>query len=184
MSDVSRAGTSIIRPLLPAMAFLIGALILVHFITNDPEQAAAMQRGIAGPTTWPRVMLYGVAFFAAGWLAQGALQVVRQRYEGQPAKPEVRVGRGGVRVWSGIVLILAYGALIPMIGFGFATFLYLILWLLLGGIFQSVKVMLVSMIGTTIFLYVFVKLALMPLDRGVGWIGDATVSLYRLLQIY
>lgn len=40
------------------------------------------------------------------------------------------------------------------------------------------------MIGSVALLYLFVKLALMPLDRGVGAIGEFTVQLYRWLGIY
>ena len=43
---------------------------------------------------------------------------------------------------------------------------------------------LVTLIGTVVMLYVFIKLALMPLDRGVGSIGEFSVALYRLLGIY
>lgn len=178
------AGTGLLRPVLPALAFVVGALLLTRFITSDPEQAEAMARGIAGPTTWPRFMLYGVVLFALGWLVQGLRKTLRHRADGKPlVRPEL-VGRSDLRVWIGILLILAYGATIPVLGFAFATLLYLVLWLVLGGILQPLKVALTAVLGTTVFLYVFVKLALMPLDRGAGAIGEATVSLYRLMGIY
>jgi len=87
-------------------------------------------------------------------------------------------------VWLGIVLVLAYGFSLPVLGFAFATLLYIALWLLLGGIRSPLQIVLTTLIGTTVFLYVFVKLALMPLDRGVGPIGEFSVALYRLLGIY
>ena len=40
------------------------------------------------------------------------------------------------------------------------------------------------LIGSVVLMYVFVKLALMPLDRGVGVLDNFTIGLFRLLGIY
>jgi len=170
------------RPVAAPLAFAIAAAVLTQFITDRPEQAAAMARGIAGPTTWPTVMLYGVLLLALGWAVQRAAMVLRRREQASAVVPEAVAG--GARVWLGIVLVLAYGFLLPTLGFALATAIYFVLWLLLGGIRSPLQIGLTTLIGTTVFLYVFVKLALMPLDRGVGPIGEFSVALYRLLGIY
>jgi putative tricarboxylic transport membrane protein len=165
------------------LAFAVGAALLTRFVTDRPEQAEAMARGIAGPTTWPTVMLYGVVLLSLAWAVQRVALVLRRREDGAAAASPPTVA-GGVQVWLGIVLVLAYGFSLPVLGFAFATLLYIALWLLLGGIRSPLQVGLTTLVGTTVFLYVFVKLALMPLDRGAGWIGELSVALYRLLRIY
>jgi len=178
------------RPVAAPLAFAAAAAVLPHFITDRPEEAAAMARGIAGPTTWPTLMLYGVLVFALAWAVQRVALVLRRRERAADATPpEVATAvspelASGPRVWLGIALVLAYGFSLPTLGFALATFIYILLWLPLGGIRSPLQVALTSVGGTVIFLYVFVKLALMPLDRGAGPIGQMSVALYRLLGIY
>jgi putative tricarboxylic transport membrane protein len=173
------------RPLAAPLAFAVGAAVLTRFVTDRPEEAAAMARGIAGPTTWPTLMLYLVMVFALGWAVQRVAWVLRRR-EQSPASalPAQAAVAGGTRVWLGIVLVLAYGFSLPWLGFALATLLYIVLWLLLGGIRKPLQITLISGVGTLVFLYFFVKVALMPLERGVGAIGEFSVALYRLLGIY
>lgn len=169
------------RPVAAPLAFAAGALALTRFITDRPEEAAAMARGIAGPTTWPTVMLYAVLVFALAWAVQRTAWVLRRREGGVTAPPAVA---GGARVWVGIGLVLAYGFSLAWLGFALGTALYIVLWLLLGGIRSPKLIAAVSGIGTVALLYLFIKLALMPLDRGAGVIGEFSVWLYRLLGIY
>lgn len=178
---MSRRATSW-RPVLAPLVFAAVAALMTRHVSEHPEQAAAMARGIAGPTTWPTVMLWGVVLFALGWAVQRTAWVLRQR-EGSVAPPPPAVA-SGARVWLGIVLVLAYGFSLPLLGFALATVLYIVLWLLLGGLRSPLQLTLTSLLGTTALLYLFVKLALMPLDRGVGVIGELSVALYRLLGIY
>ncbi len=170
------------RPVAAPLAFAVAAAVLTRFVTDRPEEAAAMARGIAGPTTWPTIMLYCVMLFALAWAVQRVALVLRRRE--QPAGAAMPVVAGGPRVWLGIALVLAYGFSLPTLGFALATFIYILLWLPLGGIRAPLQIALTSIIGTVMFLYVFIKLALMPLDRGAGPIGEFSVALYRLLGIY
>lgn len=163
------------------LAFAAAAAATTRFVTDQPEMVAQMTRGIAGPTTWPTLMLWGMFVFAFGWAVERAARVLRHR-EGQVAA-KVQ-SPAGWRVWAGIVLVLAYGFSLPTLGFAVATPLYLLLWLLLGGERSSRLLAGVTVIGSVALLYMFVKLALMPLDRGVGVIGEFTVQLYRWLGIY
>ncbi len=170
-------------PLAAPAAFIVGASVMLAFITDRPEEAQAMARGIAGPITWPKIMLYGMILFSLAWAVQRLALVLRHR-EGAPPLAAPMTVAGGPRVWTGIVLVLVYGYSLPLIGFALATAIYIALWLLLGGIRSPLQIMLTSIVGTVIFLYFFIKLALMPLDRGIGAIGEFSVALYRLLGIY
>lgn len=170
------------QPVAAPLAFFVGAGVLTRFITDQPDVAAGMARGIAGPTTWPSVMLYGVMLLSLAWTVQQVSRVLRQREQSREDAPNAVAG--GARVWLGIALVLAYGFSLPLLGFALATLVYIVLWLWLGGQRSLWKISLLGVLGTTCLLYLFVKLALMPLDRGVGWIGELTVALYRLLRIY
>lgn len=167
------------------IAFLVGAGVLTRFITDRPEVAESMARGIAGPTAWPTAMLYGAMVFALAWTVQRVATVLRAR-EQQGAGIEVvpPLKPVGMQVWLGILLVLGYGFSLPILGFALATAAYIVLWLLLGGVRSPLQIVLLGVVGTIVLLYLFVKLALMPLDRGAGPIGEFTVVLYRLLHVF
>jgi putative tricarboxylic transport membrane protein len=177
--------------LIPPALFMISAAVLLRFVAENPEMANAMARGIAGPTTWPRFMLYAVIISSAAWLLLDLRLAIHeyrihQKFPTRSDRVADKAGpEGGVdlRIWIGLMVIIAYGSLIPVIGFMFASLLYIAVWMLLGGIRKPIQISLVSLIGTVIMLYVFVKLALMPLDRGMGIIGEITISIYRLLKL-
>lgn len=169
-------------PVAAPLGFAAGAATLTRFVTDRPEEAAAMARGIAGPVTWPTIMLYAVLLFSLAWGVQRVAMVLRSRE--QPVDTVPPAGTSGVRVWLGIALVLGYGYSLALLGFAISTALYMLLWLVLGGIRKPLTLVLVPMLGTTVMMYFFIKLALMPLDRGVGAIGEFSIALYRLLGIY
>lgn len=51
--------------LVPAL-FVLSVPILLRYLTADVGQADAMARGLAGPISWPRIILYGVFICALG----------------------------------------------------------------------------------------------------------------------
>jgi len=84
----------------------------------------------------------------------------------------------------GVAVILTYGFAIPYVGFPLATFLFLAVWCFLGRVRSLLTVSLICLVGTVVLLYMFVALAKMPLDRGMGPFNEWTISLYRVLRIY
>jgi putative tricarboxylic transport membrane protein len=183
--------------LISPVFFIISATVLLRFVAENPEMAEAMARGIAGPTTWPRFMLYAVIVCAVAWLLLDLRLVlheyrIHQKYPARPdnasaaaSSPDADGAQGSdLRIWIGLAIIMAYGYLIPLLGFTIATLLYIAVWMVLGGIRKPIQISLVSVIGTVILLYVFVKLALMPLDRGQGIFGEITLSIYRFLKLF
>ena len=71
-----------------------------------------------------------------------------------------------------------------VIGFAMGTFLFLTFWFILGGIRQPLVIISNSALGTGALLYLFLKVAYLPLPRGVEIFDTVTVNLYRLLGIY
>lgn len=171
------------------------ALILGHIIVDDPQVVQGMARGLATPLTWPKLMLAGVGICALGWaIEQGwkAFNVLPP----PPSAAEEALEFGDVGfeqesddapllpIVLGLSLAMAYAFVIPWVGFTAATVVFLLLWFLVGGIRKPLQLISVTLIGTLVLLYVFVKLALMPLDRGQGAFGEFTIALFRLLGIY
>lgn len=171
------------------------ALILGHIIVDNPQMVQGMARGLATPLTWPKLMLAGVGICALGWaIEQGwkAFNVLPP----PPSAAEEALEFGDVGfeqenddapllpIAFGLSLAMAYAFVIPWVGFTAATVVFLLLWFLVGGIRKPLQLISVTLIGTVVLLYVFVKLALMPLDRGQGAFGELTIALFRLLGIY
>ena len=183
---------NLVRFLAPVL-FIAGAIVLTGFVDENPARTAEMTRGTFGPTAWPSYMLYGVIFFAAGWLLQdvlGALwkaRTARRAVAGTKTQEASRPSAREVldlRVLIAIGVIAAYGYLIPVIGFAFATLAFFLVWFVLGGIRRPKLIGIVSVGGTLFMLYLFVKLASMPLARGEGVFAEWTVALYQLLKVF
>lgn len=173
----------------------LGALVLGYMIVDDRQMVESMARGFATPLTWPKLMLAGVGLCAIGWaIEQGwkafnvlsplpdafteALEFGDVGFEEEGNNPPL------LPIVLGLALAMIYAFVIPWIGFTAATVAFLFLWFVLGGIRKPLQVVAVTLIGTLIVLYVFVKFALMPLDKGVGAFGEFTITLFRLLGIY
>jgi|GEM_PF-733340 len=179
------------RGLIAPSLFLIATTVMLRFVAEDLETASSMARGIAGPITWPNTMLYLVMFCAAAWLLTDLIKLSLDYREHQkfPARPRRAAATGesaeggDLRIWVGLAIVMVYGFLIPVLGFMFSTLLFIAVWMLLGGIRRPLMISLVSVLGTTVLLYVFVKLALMPLERGLGIFDQVTLAVYRFLHL-
>ncbi|HMA14127.1 MAG: tripartite tricarboxylate transporter TctB family protein, partial [Bacteroidota bacterium] len=85
---------------------------------------------------------------------------------------------------AGLAMIVAYGILLPVIGFPLATAGFVALWCLLGGIRHPFAVVPLALVGTAVLLWMFMGLALMPLSRGQGVFDGISVAILQLLGIY
>lgn len=173
------------------LAFVVGAALLRSRVVESPDSVAQVTRGLVGPASWPTLMMWAVAVFGVIWMLQRALAVVKAgAYPSKatnlidPPSEDALGTPFSMLIGLGILFILVYGYLLAEIGFAAATLLYLVCWCLLGGMRKPVQIGLIGLLGTTVLLYLFVKLASVPLDRGQGVMGEASIALYRLLGIY
>ena len=177
MAVSPRAVLGVVLPLAAAA----GAVVLALFHVAPGIDLTAMARGIVGPATWPKAMLLAAA--AAGTLL-GLLRLldllVPRKALAEASETDYHEGRS----FGALALLIGYGAAIPLVGFAWATPVFIAGWLLLGGLRRPLLIGLTTALGTVSVLYFFVKLSLMPLDRGKGVFEQATVALYRLLGIY
>jgi putative tricarboxylic transport membrane protein len=179
------------RGLITPLAFVVVALILRYHVVESPQLAALVTRGLAGPSTWPDMMLWVIVFFSAVWALQTAVVIIRSKMSTIKPLPATQVSSSDAEstpfsllIALGVLFILLYGYLLAVIGFATATLLYIVSWCWLGGLRKPLLVSLIGLIGTTVLLYLFVKLASMPLDRGQGVMGEFSVALYRIMGIY
>ena len=178
MAVSPRAALAVVLPLATAAACVVLAL----FHVAPGIDLAAMSRGVVGPTSWPKAMLLAAAA-AAGFLALlRLLELLALRTVREPEEPGEDYDEA--RSLGAIALVIGYGVAVPLIGIAWATPLFLAGWLVLGGLRRPLAVTLVSILGTLGVLYFFVKVSVMPLDRGKGVFEQATLALYRLLGIY
>lgn len=164
------------------LAAAAAALVLARWFIAPGVDLDGMARGVAGPGTWPKLMLYGAGVCAFAVFVRHLLEL----RSAAPARtaPADDPGYNDATLLGGMVLLVAYGAGITAIGIAWATLVFLAGWLALSGLRRPLPVALVSVLGTAGILYLFVKLCLMPLDRGKGVFEEATIALYRLLGIY
>jgi putative tricarboxylic transport membrane protein len=168
------------RAVLPLAAAAVCVVIALSYVAPGVD-FAAMARGVVSPVTWPKAMLLCAAAAAALLALVHLLEVLSLREQPPPGEGEdYHEGRS----IGAIALLVAYGIAIPFVGIAWATPVFIAGWLLLGGIRKPLTVGLVSILGKIGILYFFVKLSLMPLDRGKGVFEQATVALYRVLGIY
>lgn len=162
--------------------FLTAALILPSYMFDRPLRIRA--RGL-GPDAWPTVFLNAIAAIALFWVIAELWGLYAARKGRQPA-PLSRTPEAYnyARAAMGICLLLAFGWLLPTVGFPIAATLFIFGWCFLGGIRNPVALVSVSFIGMVALLWVFMGLALMPLSRGSGMFDAFSIWFLRLVKIY
>ncbi|MFG6083475.1 tripartite tricarboxylate transporter TctB family protein [Paracoccus litorisediminis] len=171
-------------PLLaPALACVLtfAALILPTFMFHGDRR---LQVNGLGPGAWPGAILMALAAFSAVWLVLEIRALVRGKPPvGLSAPRDEDVYHYGKAI-TGIVLVILFGWLLPIIGFALATASFLLVWCLYGGLRNPWVVTLVPVLGTVGLLWMFMGLALMPLSRGIGPFDQFSVWLLKLIGIY
>src|SRR5258706_174115 len=103
-----------------AFLLLVSAVLAGYFITPGLAVVPAGRGGV-GPTTWPRVMLIGIACCAAVMLLRELARMLLH----QPDPPASTAKAGEIydnrRAVIGIAILVVYGVAIPSVGFALAT---------------------------------------------------------------
>ncbi len=166
----------------PLFCLILSGVAYAYLLAKFPKALAAELT----PATWPNVMLLGCVATAAFMCLQALWR--HRAWGSAPANSDGEVdvaddynNRAMLLGLSGIV---AYGFLIDVIGFAFATLALIAYWLIMDGIRRPRTVVLTSVLGTVTLLYSFVKVAYTPLPRGEGVFDTATIAIYRFLGIF
>lgn len=167
-------------------AVMLAAAVFFWFAADQIKYAG--RPGALGPDFWPKaallligvtcvyeigkVLLLGSAADARG--LAGALDAEEE--EGEDEGPR----HTGLLV-AGSALTIAYGLLIPWIGFPLATFAYLAAFMYVGRYRAHAVIWLSAALGTTVFCTLFLKVVYVSLPRGAppfDGITDLIVNLF------
>ena len=162
----------------PVIIILLGLLPL-FFLTVGGNSQLVVDSNKMGPYSWPRVMLISLATVGLFWGLSRLRNSSPNKISGEDSD-QINT----VKLVLGILSIVIYGIAIDVNGFAMGTFLFLTFWFILGGIRQPLVIISNSALGTGALLYLFLKVAYLPLPRGVEIFDTVTVNLYRLLGIY
>ncbi|MBE0411998.1 tripartite tricarboxylate transporter TctB family protein [Yoonia sp.] len=166
--------------LLPLMLFIMAFVLPDHMFSREQSTT----RIGLGPASWPNAMLLGLAFFAALWVLRDIWALGAEYRKPSLSMPVEDSHYHFGKAIVGLVMILAYGWMLPVIGFALDTALFITIWCLFAGLRKLTVVLPVALIGTIALLWLFMGLALMPLPRGVGGFGDFSIWLLRATGIY
>ena len=159
----------------PLMGVVLAIVLFWH--TRGLDDVA--QTGQLGPGFWPRLVLIGLG---AASLAKLVLDVRSVR-----RAADVTVERPAISpplLVAGIATIVLYVVAAPLLGFAFATMLFVAAFMALAGARSAAAIVATSVLSTVVILYVFIKVVYLPLPKGVGAVENVTLALYRLLGIF
>jgi hypothetical protein len=163
----------------PVAVTLVSLLLLLHVFTTA---TIGVQAGAYGPQSWPQfaliLLVVGLGLHCAIRARNYTSGRAVPRNAEQPTLP------GATRVTGATALIAVYGAGFVYAGFLFSTIAFLAAWLTYTRYRKLLPTVLISVLGTILPLYLLIKVAYMPLPRGVGLLEDATVQLYHWLRLF
>jgi putative tricarboxylic transport membrane protein len=152
--------------------------------------------GRIGPGAWPKaILLLAIAtcayeivktwFFARK--KRDLTGVLQSIVEAAPAEaalgPEQDEKTYPHLLWIGIAITVAYVVLIETLGFFLCTFLYLAAFMFVGRYRRPGVVLVTSLAGSLVFMFVFMKIVYVSLPLGQGPFAEITFLLMRLMGI-
>ncbi|MGE0873464.1 MAG: tripartite tricarboxylate transporter TctB family protein [Burkholderiales bacterium] len=164
----------------PFAVALVSVLLLWHVAA---ARSVGVPDGAYGPRSWP---LFALVLLVCGMALHCALRTrafIARRSSAQRDSP-VDQDSSARRVLIATALIALYGAGFAFAGFLLSTIAFMFAWLVFARYRRPVPLVLISVLGTILPLYLLVKVAFMPLPRGVGVLEEATIQIYQWLHLF
>ena len=147
-----------------------------------------------GPAFWPRLILglaICVCVFEIGFRqftdmegVSGLLaQVTNEMEKTDGDVEEEQFEANPWRLVSGVILTVLYVWIMPLIGFTLSTLLFTGLFIRMGGYRKTAVTAVVSLLGTLLLVFLFMKVVYVSLPLGKGIFGDISIALLPLLGI-
>ncbi len=179
------------RPTIPYFVGLAAAAVLYYLANNITYTA---RPGQLGPDFWPRIAigimavpcLYQIVRLLIFGSADSGIQGIGEHLEDDglgETEAEVQGSRKPHLLLGGIVLTLAYAVLVQKLGFLLASYIFLILFMYLGGIRNHVAIWASSTIGMLLFAFIFLKVVYVSIPRGEPPFDQVTQFVMDLMQI-
>jgi putative tricarboxylic transport membrane protein len=168
-------GKTMAQRLTAALPYLLGLAMAASLYVLSGQITYPAREGQLGPHFWPRiaigiiaaVCLYEIVRLLLTGSAESGVQGITEQLDSETDVAED--GGGAPRphlLLGGVVLTVGYAVLMPMLGFLLASFLYLVLFMYLGGVRNHVAVWVTSTVGIFIFAFIFVKVVYISIPRG------------------
>jgi putative tricarboxylic transport membrane protein len=174
-----------IAPYVALLAVAAGLYTLTWNITY------AARPGQIGPDFWPKVaigliMVVCVIEIVRRLLSRSPLSEIEGVVGTLDHESDAASGDAPRRpaiLLAGIALTVVYAGLMPMLGFIIASFLFLLVFMYLGGVRSHVAIWLSSAAGVLAFAFIFIKVVYVSLPRGAPPFDQATQFVMDLLQV-
>lgn len=185
-----------LRSVIPHLAMLLISVLLYWAMLQIDTRGAEGGRRI-GPDFWPRAIIVimgllcvyeivkrlviGTAFTARGLTDELDRNPAESTAEPapEPAPEPEYLGR----LLGGIVLIAGFALGVDLLGFFFATALFLFLFMLVGGFRRPLLAALIATAGSFVMIVLFMRLAYISLPLGAGPFRELSIALLRLLGV-
>lgn len=176
-----------------AVPYLIGLAVTVGLWTVTNGMTFDGRAGQIAPTFWPRVALGLIALSCLyeilrlmvssdPWHEPAGLTEALDRSE-KEAHPENEAPRSPLTLAGGIILVVAYALSVHILGFLLCTFVFVVLFMYLGGYRNHLVIWASSTFGVIALAFVFLKVAYVSLPRGEPPFAGMTQSVLSLLHI-
>jgi len=179
-------------------AIVLGVALLLYRSASGIDFFAPAGR--IGPDFWPKVVLIlmivtcvyaivRIGLFSKDESVSGVLQTLSAgppAAESQlpPAPPAPAGDRTYlVRLVLGIGATVLYAAVVPVTGFFLTTFAYLVAFMAIGRFRRMAMAAAVSLAGTLLLLYFFMKVAYISLPIGVAPFSAVSLFLMRVMGV-
>lgn len=149
--------------------------------------------GQLGPDFWPRVAIVMIAVVCLYEIVRRLLAASPSSVEGiaerldseelDQAADEAARGSSLAKLLGGIAMTLAYAVLVPKLGFLLASFVFLVLFMYLGGIHNHIAIWVSSAVGMLLFAFIFLKVVYVSIPRGEPPFDQVTNLVMDLMQI-
>ncbi len=185
------AGQSRIHKILP---YVVVLAIVIYFYYVAGRMEFAAPGGRIGPDFWPKTILllamatcvyeivkslfFGKADHEIGGVLQSIVADAPDSAADEPAQKTYPW-----RLIIGMLLTLAYAFLIEALGFFVCTMLYLAAFMYVGRYKKLGVIAASSVIGSLLFMFVFMKIVYVSLPLGQGPFGELSILLMRLMGI-
>ncbi|MDP1537529.1 MAG: tripartite tricarboxylate transporter TctB family protein [Burkholderiales bacterium] len=182
-----------LRRLAPYALVSSAGLFLFYIATQFDFHHRA---GTLGPDFWPKLILALLVIVCAGEIARilfannpdadigNVLEEITLSADtgSEPELPEPAASNPW-RLLAGMAATLGYVALVATTGFFLTTAAYLAAFLVIGGYRQRKRIILLSVGGALLLMFVFMKLVYVSLPLGSGPFAELTFLLMRLMGI-
>ncbi len=152
-----------------ALPYAVVLALAAWFYRLAGEIQYGHQGSNLGPDFWPRMVLGAMMAIC---IIQGARLLLFGQVDDRPLigselEDEDQGPRSNLLLGAGVVLTIAYGASLTILGFLISTILFMALFMYLGRYRAHLTIWASSIIGTLILVVAFQKIVYVSLPRGI-----------------